>query len=70
MHLQEHGLNEVYTGGISSYAIIYLAMAYLMSQGSPAAPEPDLEAQPLHSAFGGAESGLPSDPSPNFQGLA
>ena len=33
LHVQAHGLSEVYTGGLSSYSVIWTIMAHLLQEG-------------------------------------
>lgn len=40
--MQEAALNEVFTGGVSSYSIVNMVMAYLQSVGYPLPTLPDV----------------------------
>ena len=50
--LKEKGLNEVFTGGLSSYAIFHLVLSFLYAQSSaPTAPQPPRPASVSATAF-------------------
>lgn len=44
--MQEAGLNEVFTGGLSSYSIVNMVMAHLQSMGYPLPTLPDVSGPP------------------------
>jgi len=66
--LKERGLNQVFTGGLSSYAVFHLVLSFLHSQSSPpTAPQPHEEAGANRSSRAGAFPHFVNSPGTNSQ---
>lgn len=60
--MQEAGLNEVFTGGLSSYSIVNMVMAHLQSMGYPLPTLPDVSGPPEAASHLSAAMSTPNAP--------